>query len=60
MGMAHAALGDLDQAFKLFDESLRIREPQLVYTQCEPSIDFVRHDPRFSEMIRKIGFPVGN
>ena len=60
MGMAHAALGDVDEAFKMFEESLRIKEPQLVYAQCEPSIDLVREDPRYNDLIRGIGFPVGN
>ena len=57
MGMAHTALGNFDEAYRLFDESLRVREPQLVYALCEPSFDLARKDPRYNELIRKIGFP---
>ncbi len=57
IGVAQATMGDLDAAFERFDKSLRLREPQLVYVQCEPSFDPLRKDPRYNELIGKIGFP---
>ena len=51
-------LGNLDKGFELLDRAWREHDGSLVYLQAEPSFDSVRGDPRYAELIKKMGFPV--
>ena len=42
----HLALEELEPGFELLDESLKIRDPQLIYLD-HPMTDPVRSEPRF-------------
>jgi tetratricopeptide (TPR) repeat protein len=53
-----AGLGRLDEAFELFEESYRLRSPQLVLWNTIPTLDHVRSDPRFRSLLRRVGFEV--
>jgi len=52
-----AALGEKEQAFVWLDKALRERNPDLVsYLENYHGFDPVRPDPRFTDLLRKIGF----
>lgn len=51
------ASGDLDKAFAELEMALANREPHLVMLKADPRQDGLRSDPRFAEMVRKVGFP---
>jgi DNA-binding SARP family transcriptional activator/tetratricopeptide (TPR) repeat protein len=51
-----AALGDLDAAFQWFDRAIDERDPDLMLLDVNPSYDALREDPRFQNLIRKVGF----
>jgi tetratricopeptide (TPR) repeat protein len=51
------ASGDLDHAFAELETALANREPHIVMLKADPRQDGLRGDPRFAEMVRKIGFP---
>ena len=51
-----AGLGRLDEAFELFEEAYRLRSPQLVLWNGFPQLDYLRSDPRFRSLMRRIGF----
>lgn len=53
----YAELGDKDQAFVWFDKAIDEREGRLLNIGLEPELDGVRSDPRFAELIRRIGLP---
>lgn len=53
----YAALGDKDRAFEWLDKAVQNRDFFLTEMQSHPYMDPLRSDPRFREMIRKIGFP---
>ena len=53
-----AALGDRDKSFLWLDRALQQRSPQLVYLAADPHYDVLRTDPRFTNLLRQIGFPV--
>ena len=50
-------LGDLDAAFELIEQAHAEKANALVYLNVEPFFDPLRPDPRFAELIEKIGFP---
>lgn len=50
-------LGDLDTAFELIEKALEDKANALVYLNVEPFFDPLRADPRFAELIKKMGFP---
>jgi TolB-like protein/Tfp pilus assembly protein PilF len=53
----HAALGEKDKAFAELDKSYENREPYLIRLKVDPRLDPLRSDPRFAELMRKVGLP---
>ena len=53
----HAALGNRDAAFERLNEAYDRREVQLVSLKVDPSLDGVREDQRFSELVNRVGLP---
>jgi TolB-like protein/tetratricopeptide (TPR) repeat protein len=52
----HVGLGEKDQAFQLLDSALKARVDRLVYLNVEPMADPLRSDPRFAQLLARIGF----
>jgi tetratricopeptide (TPR) repeat protein len=55
-GIILASLGRTDEAFELFDEAYQLRAPQLVFLNAGPWLDYLRPDPRFQSLLRRLGF----
>ena len=53
----YAVLGEKDQAFELLNRAYEQRSIQIVSLQADPSLDSLRSDPRFTEMVMRMGFP---
>jgi TolB-like protein/Flp pilus assembly protein TadD len=51
----HVGLGEKDQAFQLLDNAYKARVDRLVYLKVEPMADPLRSDPRFAQLLAKIG-----
>ena len=51
----HVGLGEKDEAFKLLDKAYQERIDRLVYLKVEPMADTIRSDPRFAQLLDKIG-----
>ena len=51
----HAALGEKDQAFAELNKSYEKRENSLVSLKVDPRLDSLRDDPRFAELMRRMG-----
>jgi TolB-like protein len=58
MGHIYAALGNHDEAFKWLELSYARREEALCNINVDPKWDPIKDDPRFNEIVRKIGLPV--
>jgi tetratricopeptide (TPR) repeat protein len=56
LAWAHMAVGDLDGAFAWMDKMYEQRDPELIYMNAHVIHDGLRGDPRFRELLRKIGF----
>jgi TolB-like protein/Flp pilus assembly protein TadD len=52
----HVGLGEADEAFRLLDLAYQERIDRLVYLNVDPMADSIRSDPRFAQLMAKIGF----
>lgn len=59
MGLAlvHAGLGDRDAAFEQLERAYLEREPGLVYLAIKPGVRELRGDPRFEDLVERLGLP---
>jgi len=55
LAMGHAALGDLDRAFGALDRAYQARSAGLIYLHLDPGYDPLRGDPRYKELVQRIG-----
>jgi hypothetical protein len=51
----HVGLGEKDEAFRLLNSAYRQRVDRLIYLKVESMADPLRSDPRFQELLDKIG-----
>ncbi|HEU5239739.1 MAG TPA: winged helix-turn-helix domain-containing protein [Pyrinomonadaceae bacterium] len=54
----HAALGDSDKAFEFLRNALDQRDLQMVSLKVDPTLDPLRDDSRFVNLIREVGLPI--
>ena len=52
-----AALGDRDRAFALLEQAYREHANGLVWLRVDPRYESLRSDPRFTDLVRRIGLP---
>jgi TolB-like protein/tetratricopeptide (TPR) repeat protein len=55
MATVYAALGERDQAFHWLEKSFEQRHAEIVLLQAEPRLDSLRSDPRFADLLRRMG-----
>ena len=53
--LVHTALGDRDEAFAALDRAFDERSDMLLYLAVEPLWEPLRGDPRFAELVRRVG-----
>ena len=53
----YAGLGEKDQAFAWLEKAYGERTSRLSYLKVEPLWDPLRSDPRFADLVRRIGLP---
>jgi Tfp pilus assembly protein PilF len=59
IGMAQASLGEHDLAFKTLNEAVSERSGWITYMAVEPGLDGLRDDPRFTELLERVGLGAG-
>ena len=57
LARVYTGLGMNDQAFRLLEEAYKRRLPLMVDLKADPSLDTLRSDPRFQNLLHRIGFP---
>lgn len=55
--IVEAQLGDFDRAFGHLEEMLAHRSTHAVFLQVDPSFDPLRGDPRFDNVLKRMGYP---
>jgi len=51
------ALGQKEQAFAWLERAYQQRSDSLLYLRCWPEFDSQRSDPRFADLVRRVGIP---
>jgi eukaryotic-like serine/threonine-protein kinase len=57
IAMIHAGLGEKDEAFAWLEKAYQERSSWLVWIKMDPMVDSLRSDSRFTDLMRRIGFP---
>ncbi|HEX2712557.1 MAG TPA: tetratricopeptide repeat protein [Candidatus Acidoferrales bacterium] len=57
MALINIGLGETDQAFLWFEEAYAQRDGRLIYLNVSPTYDILRSDPRFLDLVRRVGLP---
>ena len=57
IALIYAALGEKDTAFAWMAKAVAERSTWLVYSKWEPRLDPLRSDPRFQDLLHRIGLP---
>ena len=57
IALVYAGLGDKDHAFEWLDKSFAAHDKGLTYLKIDPCLDPLRSDPRFQDLVRRVGFP---
>lgn len=55
LAQVHAGLGETDEAFEMLEIAVRKREPWILALRVGPGFDTIRDDPRFADLLRRIG-----
>jgi len=57
IALVYTGLGDKDQAFAEFEKAFDERSYSLVFLKVSPAFDALRSDPRFADLLRRVGLP---
>jgi TolB-like protein/Tfp pilus assembly protein PilF len=57
IAIVYAGLGDKDQAFAWLDRAYDDRSGYLTWLTTDPQLDGLRSDPRFADLLRRVGLP---
>jgi len=53
----YAILGDVDRAFEYLGRAYRERDGGLTWIQTDSTFDNLRSDPRYADLLRRMGLP---
>jgi TolB-like protein/Flp pilus assembly protein TadD len=54
---AYLPMGEKDRTFALLEEAFRERSHGLTFLKVDPKLAAVRSDPRFEDLVRRVGLP---
>jgi len=57
IALVHTGLGDKEQAFEWFEKAYQERSAALSWLKVDARLDQLRSDPRFADLIRRVGLP---
>jgi len=55
VALVYVALGETDEAFEWLEKSFQKHEESLCSIGIDPKFDSIRDDPRFNELLKKVG-----
>ena len=57
LASVHEALGDRVRALDLLEKAVSEREPDLLWLAVDPRVDSLRSEPRFEQVLTRLGIP---
>ena len=57
VAILHGALGESNEAFAWLEKAYQERDPQLTYIKAGRRFEPLRKDPRFEQLVRRVGLP---
>jgi len=57
IGIGYANCGMKDEAFKWLERAFQEREGSTMFLKVNPNLDPLHSDPRFDDLVRRVGFP---
>ena len=57
LALVSSYLGDADTTFRWLERAYKLRSPLLPHIAVVQHFDPLRSDPRFDDLLRRIGFP---
>jgi tetratricopeptide (TPR) repeat protein len=58
IAIIHVALGEIDEAFRWLYKNFEVHDHLITYVEVEPTLDPVRGDPRYVDLLGKLGLVV--
>ena len=53
----YTALGNKEQSLAFLEAAFKVRDPEMVRLKRDPSLDPLRSDQRFQDLLRRMNFP---
>jgi len=60
IAVAYLGLGERPRAFEWLSKAFEERSGFLVYIKCDRRFDALRSDPRYEDLLQRIGLPPGS
>jgi TolB-like protein/DNA-binding winged helix-turn-helix (wHTH) protein/Flp pilus assembly protein TadD len=57
IAIVYTGLGEKEQAFEWLDKAYNGQDSNLVYLKVDPMFDNLRSDPRYADLLRRVGLP---
>ena len=57
LAVLYVGLGDKEKALSVLEHAYAAHDFQMGYLSVEPHYDSLRSEPRFQELVRKVGLP---
>ena len=57
IALVYAGLGRKQESFRWLEEAYNARDVGLLYLKIDPCLDPLRSDPRFDDLVRRVGLP---
>ncbi|HEX8635707.1 MAG TPA: protein kinase [Pyrinomonadaceae bacterium] len=57
IALIYNGLDERDKTFEWLDQGYQQRDPKMVFLKIDPKLNNLRSDPRFAELMRKVGLP---
>ena len=54
---SYVALGEVDRALRVMEGAYRRRDGGLILLNADPRFDSLKSDPRFQQLLQRIGLP---
>jgi hypothetical protein len=57
IAVVYVGLKDREQSYKWLERAYSEQNTELTFLRVDPRLDPLRDDPRFQELLKKVGFP---